>query len=189
MEVIQTPIQGVLLVKPKVWGDSRGYFVETWHKERYEAAGIDFPFVQDNHSKSSYGILRGLHFQRNFPQGKLVSVSLGSVFDVAVDIRRGSPTFGRHVSVELSGDNKRQFFVPRGFAHGFSVLSDEAVFQYKCDNLYAPESEGAIAWDDPALGIDWRLAPGDVVLSPKDSGHPRLAEAAELFDYNTDYYA
>ena len=113
----------------------------------------------------------------------------GRVLDVAVDIRRGSPTCGRHGSVELSGDNKRQFFVPRGFAHGFSVLSDEAVFQYKCDNLYAPESEGAIAWDDPALGIDWRLAPGDVVLSPKDSRHPLLSEAGELFDYNEDYYA
>lgn len=122
-------------------------------------------------------------------QSKLVRVVRGRVLDVAVDIRRGSPTFGRHVSVELSGDNKRQFFVPRGFAHGFSVLSDEAVFQYKCDNLYAPESEGAIAWDDPSLGIDWHLAPGDVVLSPKDSCHPRLEEAAELFDYNTDYYA
>ena len=119
----------------------------------------------------------------------LIPILNGVFLDVAVDIRRGSPTFGRHVSVELSGDNKRQFFVPRGFAHGFSVLSDEAVFQYKCDNLYAPESEGAIAWDDPTLGIDWRLAPGDVVLSPKDSGHPRLEEAAELFDYNTDYYA
>lgn len=106
-----------------------------------------------------------------------------------MDIRRGSPTFGRHVAVELTEDNKRQFFIPRGFAHGFSVLSDEAVFQYKCDNLYAPESEGAIAWNDPSLGIDWHLPPGDVVLSPKDSGHPRLEEAAELFDYNTDYYA
>ena len=111
------------------------------------------------------------------------------LLDVAVDIRRGSPTFGRHVSVELSGDNKRQFFIPRGFAHGFAVLSDEATFQYKCDNPYAPESEGAIAWDDPTLGIDWHLPPGDVVLSPKDSRHPRLSEAGELFDYNTDYYA
>ena len=139
---------------------------------------------------SKYGVLRGLHFQRGaHAQSKLVRVVRGRVLDVAVDIRRGSPTFGRHVAVELTEDNKRQFFIPRGFAHGFSVLSDEAVFQYKCDNLYAPESEGAIAWDDPALGIDWRLAPGDVVLSPKDSGHPRLAEAAELFDYNTDYYA
>lgn len=122
-------------------------------------------------------------------QSKLVRVVKGKVLDVAVDIRRGSPTFGRHVAVELTAENKRQFFVPRGFAHGFSVLSDEAVFQYKCDNLYAPESEGAIAWNDPAIGIDWRLRPEEVILSPKDSRHPTLAECKELFDYNTDYYA
>ena len=191
MTFIPTEIEGVWIVEPKKFGDARGYFMETFKQAEFEAAtGIAPGFVQDNESMSKYGVLRGLHFQRGaHAQSKLVRVVRGRVLDVAVDIRRGSPTFGRHVSVELSGDNKRQFFVPRGFAHGFSVLSDEAVFQYKCDNLYAPESEGAIAWDDPALGIDWHLAPGDVVLSPKDSCHPRLEEAAELFDYNTDYYA
>ena len=190
MKVIPTEIEGVVLLEPEVFGDARGYFFESYSEQSFDRLVRPVRFVQDNESMSKYGVLRGLHFQRGaHAQSKLVRVVRGRVLDVAVDIRRGSPTFGRHVSVELSGDNKRQFFVPRGFAHGFSVLSDEAVFQYKCDNLYAPESEGAIAWDDPALGIDWRLAPGDVVLSPKDSGHPRLAEASELFDYNTDYYA
>ena len=147
-------------------------------------------FVQDNESHSRYGVLRGLHFQKGrYSQSKLVRVVRGRVLDVAVDIRRGSPTFGRHVAVELTEDNKRQFFIPRGFAHGFAVLSDEATFQYKCDNPYAPESEGAIAWNDPSLSIDWRLAPEDVVLSSKDSAHPLLSEAGELFDYNEDYYA
>lgn len=190
MKVLKTPLEGVVIIEPRLFEDSRGYFFESFSQRDFDAQVAPVRFVQDNESRSCYGVVRGLHFQRPpFAQAKLVRCVRGAVLDVAVDIRRGSPTFGRHVSVELSGDNKRQFFVPRGFAHGFSVLSDEAVFQYKCDNLYAPESEGAIAWDDPALGIDWRLAPGDVVLSPKDSGHPRLAEAAELFDYNTDYYA
>lgn len=190
MKVIPTEIEGVVLLEPEVFGDARGYFFESYSEQSFDRLVRPVRFVQDNESMSKYGVLRGLHFQRGaHAQSKLVRVVRGRVLDVAVDIRRGSPTFGRHVSVELSGDNKRQFFVPRGFAHGFSVLSDEAVFQYKCDNLYAPESEGAIAWDDPALGIDWHLAPGDVVLSPKDSCHPRLEEAAELFDYNTGYYA
>ena len=190
MKVIPTEIEGVVLLEPEVFGDARGYFFESYSEQSFGRLVRPVRFVQDNESMSKYGVLRGLHFQRGaHAQSKLVRVVRGRVLDVAVDIRRGSPTFGRHVSVALSGDNNRLFFVPRGFARGFSVLSDEAVFQYKCDNLYAPESEGAIAWDDPALGIDWRLAPGDVVLSPKDSGHPRLAEAAELFDYNTDYYA
>ena len=178
MKVIPTEIEGVVLLEPEVFGDARGYFFESYSEQSFGRLVRPVRFVQDNESMSKYGVLRGLHFQRGaHAQSKLVRVVRGRVLDVAVDIRRGSPTFGRHVSVELSGDNKRQFFVPRGFAHGFSVLSDEAVVQYKCDNL------------DAALGIDWRLAPGDVVLSPKDSGHPRLAEAAELFDYNTDYYA
>ena len=190
MKVLKTPLEGVVIIEPRLFEDSRGYFFESFSQRDFDAQVAPVRFVQDNESRSCYGVVRGLHFQRPpFAQAKLVRCVRGAVLDVAVDIRRGSPTFGRHVSVELSGDNKRQFFVPRGFAHGFSVLSDEAVFQYKCDNLYAPESEGAIAWNDPSLGIDWRLAPGDVVLSPKDSGHPRLAEAAELFDYNTDYYA
>ena len=190
MKVIPTEIEGVVLLEPDVFGDERGYFFESYSEQSFDRLVRPVRFVQDNESMSKYGVLRGLHFQRGaHAQSKLVRVVRGRVLDVAVDIRRGSPTFGRHVSVELTEDNKRQFFIPRGFAHGFSVLSDEAVFQYKCDNLYAPESEGAIAWNDPSLDIDWHLPPGDVVLSPKDSGHPRLAEAAELFDYNTDYYA
>ena len=190
MKVIATAIKDVVIIEPQVFGDDRGYFFESYSQQQFDQAVRPVRFVQDNESHSRYGVLRGLHFQKGrYSQSKLVRVVRGRVLDVAVDIRRGSPTFGRHVAVELTEDNKRQFFIPRGFAHGFAVLSDEATFQYKCDNPYAPESEGAIAWDDPALGIDWRLAPGDVVLSPKDSGHPRLAEAAELFDYNTDYYA
>ena len=174
----------MVIIEPDVFGDDRGYFFESYNQARFDAAVRPVRFVQDNESKSKFGVLRGLHFQ-----WKLVRVVKGKVLDVAVDIRRGSPTFGRHVAVELTAENKRQFFVPRGFAHGFSVLSDEAVFQYKCDNLYAPESEGAIAWNDPAIGIDWRLRPEEVILSPKDSRHPTLAECKELFDYNTDYYA
>ena len=147
-------------------------------------------FVQDNESKSRYGVLRGLHFQLPpFAQSKLVRVVSGRVLDVAVDIRRGSPTFGRSVAVELTGENKRQLFIPRGFSHGFSVLIEEAMFQYKCDNFYAPQCEGAIAWNDPALGIDWRLKPEDMILSAKDKVHPLLAEVSELFDYGRDYYA
>ena len=141
-------------------------------------------FVQDNESKSSYGVLRGLHFQKPpFAQSKLVRVVRGAVLDVAVDIRKGSPTFGKHVAVELTAENHRQFFIPRGFAHGFSVLSQEVVFQYKCDNYYAPQSEGALAWDDPDLGIDWRIPAAEIVLSKKDKAHPRLKDADGVFDY------
>ena len=190
MKVLTTAIEGVVILEPEVFGDARGYFFESYSQRKFDEQVRSVRFVQDNESHSRYGVLRGLHFQKGrYAQSKLVRVVRGRVLDVAVDIRRGSPTFGRHVSVELSGDNKRQFFIPRGFAHGFAVLSDEATFQYKCDNPYAPESEGAIAWNDPSLGIDWRLLPGDVVLSPKDSHHPRLEEAGELFNYNTDYYA
>lgn len=190
MKVIRTEIEGVVLIEPDVFGDERGYFFESYSQAKFDDAVRPVQFVQDNESKSKYGVLRGLHFQKGrYAQSKLVRVVEGRVLDVAVDIRRGSPTFGRHVAVELTAENKRQFFVPRGFAHGFSVLSETAIFQYKCDNLYAPQAEGAIAWDDPAIGIDWRLAPEEVLLSPKDSAHPRLAEAPELFDYNVDYYA
>ncbi len=190
MKVIQTGIEGVVIIEPDVFGDERGYFFESYSQARFDAMVRPVRFVQDNESKSKRGVLRGLHFQKGADaQSKLVRVVRGRVLDVAVDIRRGSPTFGRHVAVELTEENKRQFFVPRGFAHGFSVLSDEAVFQYKCDNLYAPHSEGAIAWDDPDLGIDWRLDPAEVLLSPKDRMHPRLKDAPELFDYHTDYYA
>ena len=190
MKAIETEIPGVVILEPEVFGDARGYFMERFSQRRFDELIGPVRFVQDNESKSRYGVVRGLHFQRGeHVQAKLVSVVRGRVLDVAVDIRRGSPTFGRHVAALLDGENKRQLFIPRGFAHGFAVLSDEAVFQYKCDNLYAPESEGAIAWNDPAIGIDWRLRPEEVILSPKDSRHPTLAECKELFDYNTDYYA
>ena len=190
MHVIEPDLQGVVILEPQIFGDHRGYFFESFSQREFAEKVCETVFVQDNESHSRYGVLRGLHFQKGrYSQSKLVRVVRGRVLDVAVDIRRGSPTFGRHVAVELTEDNKRQFFIPRGFAHGFAVLSDEATFQYKCDNPYAPESEGAIAWNDPSLGIDWRLAPEDVVLSPKDSAHPLLSEAGELFDYNEDYYA
>ena len=190
MKVLTTAIEGVVILEPEVFGDARGYFFESYSQRKFDEQVRSVRFVQDNESMSKYGVLRGLHFQRGaHAQSKLVRVVRGRVLDVAVDIRRGSPTFGRHVSVELSGDNKRQFFVPRGFAHGVARLSAAATLQYKCDNPYAPESEGAIAWNDPSLGIDWRLAPEDVVLSPKDSAHPLLSEGGELFDYNEDYYA
>ena len=190
MNVIKTDIEGVVIVEPDVFGDDRGYFFESWSQAKFDAAVRPVRFVQDNESKSRYGVLRGLHYQKGrHAQSKLVRVVQGAVLDVAVDIRRGSPTFGRYVAVELTAENKRQLFVPRGFAHGFSVLSGEAVFQYKCDNLYAPQSEGAIAWNDPVIGIDWRIAPEDVILSAKDSSHPMLCDAVDLFDYNIDYYA
>ena len=185
MKVIQTEIEGVVIIEPDVFGDDRGYFFESYNQARFDAAVRPVRFVQDNESKSKFGVLRGLHFQcGRAAQSKLVRVVKGKVLDVAVDIRRGSPTFGRHVAVELTAENKRQFFVPRGFAHGFSVLSDEAVFQYKCDNYYAPGSEGGIAGDDPALAIDWRLPAGEILLSEKDRRHPQLADAPELFEYD-----
>lgn len=184
MKVIETDIEGVVILEPDVFGDARGYFFESYSQARFDAQVRPVRFVQDNESKSKRGVLRGLHFQKGRDaQSKLVRVVQGAVLDVAVDIRRGSPTFGRYVAVELTGENKRQFFVPRGFAHGFSVLSGEAVFQYKCDNYYDPASEGGIAWDDPALGIDWRLPADAVVLSEKDRRRPTLAEAEELFEY------
>lgn len=190
MKVIRTDIEGIVVTEPDVFGDDRGYFFESYSQAVFDARVRPVRFVQDNESKSKYGVLRGLHFQKgDKAQSKLVRVVSGRVLDVAVDIRRGSPSFGRHVAVELTGENRRQLFVPRGFAHGFSVLSEEAVFQYKCDNLYAPEAEGAVAWNDPAIGIDWRLCPEEVLLSPKDSRHPLLSEASELFDYQVDYYA
>ena len=170
MEVIQTPISGVLLLKPQIWGDERGYFVETWQKERYEAAGIDLPFVQDNSSKSTYGILRGLHYQGHRPQGKLVRVSLGTVFDVAVDIRPDSPTFGRWYGVELTEENQWQLWISPGLAHGFVVTSAVAHFHYKCTDFYSPHDEGSIRWNDPTLGIAWPIS--NPVLSEKDSLAP-----------------
>lgn len=190
MEIIETALPGVVIVEPRIFRDDRGYFFESFSERAFCEQVRPVRFVQDNESKSAYGVLRGLHFQKPpHAQSKLVRVIRGRVLDVAVDIRRGSPTFGRHVAVELSADNHRQLFIPRGFAHGFSVLSEEVVFQYKCDNYYAPQAEGAIAWDDPALGIDWQLPADRVILSEKDRHHPRLDDPeAWLFDYNEALY-
>ena len=190
MEVIKTDIDGVVIIEPRIFKDARGYFFESYSQRRFDEAVRPVRFVQDNESKSRYGVLRGLHFQKGeYAQSKLVRVVAGRVLDVAVDIRRGSPTFGKYVAVELTAENRRQLFIPRGFAHGFSVLSEEAVFQYKCDNPYAPQAEGAVAWDDPDIGIDWRLPAEAILLSAKDAANPRLRDAADLFDYNKDYYA
>ncbi len=190
MKVIKTAIEDVVIIEPDVFGDSRGYFFESYSQKKFDEQVRKIEFVQDNESKSRYGVLRGLHFQKGKDaQSKLVRVVKGRVLDVAVDIRKGSPTFGQYVAVELTEENHRQLFVPRGFAHGFSVLSEEAVFQYKCDNLYAPHAEGAIAWDDPDIGIDWGVPAEDVLLSAKDAAHPRLKDAEYLFNYNEDYYA
>lgn len=191
MEVIKTNIEGVVLLEPRIFYDDRGYFFESFsEKDFLKQVGCNTRFVQDNESRSSYGVVRGLHFQKPpFAQSKLVRVIQGAVLDVAVDIRKGSPTFGQHVAVELSGENRRQLFIPRGFAHGFSVLTPEVLFQYKCDNFYAPQSEGAIAWNDPALNIDWRIPADEVILSEKDKHHAALQDAEWLFDAETDYYA
>ena len=169
MNYIQTEIDGVWLIEPKVFSDERGYFMEAFKKEEFEANIGPVDFVQDNESKSSFGVLRGLHYQKGeHSQTKLVRVIKGEVLDVAVDLRRSSPTFGKHVCVLLSEENKRQFFIPRGFAHGFAVLSDEAIFTYKVDNKYAPQSEASIIYNDATLGIDWPLAESQMLLSPKD---------------------
>ena len=183
MSVIKTDIEGVVIIEPKIFGDHRGYFFESFNADRFrQETGFDVNFVQDNESFSSYGVLRGLHYQLPpFAQSKLVRVVKGRVLDVAVDIRRSSPTFGKYVAVELSEDNHRQFFLPRGMAHGFVVLSQQAIFQYKCVNYYHPEAEGAIAWNDPQIGIEWGINPENIILSEKDSHHPMLADA-KLFE-------
>ena len=189
MKVIKTEIEGVVILEPKVFSDERGYFFESFSQKEFEEKVCKTTFIQDNESKSTYGVLRGLHFQKMpYAQSKLVRVVKGSVLDVAVDIRKGSPTFGKHVATVLSEENKMQFFVPRGFAHGFVVLSDEAIFQYKCDNYYAPKSEGGIMWNDPALNIDWQISMKDIILSGKDKKNPLLADSVYLFDYNEDLY-
>lgn len=178
---IDTAIKDVYIIEPTVFGDERGYFMETYSDADFKAAGLDYTFVQDNQSKSKKGVLRGLHFQKTYPQAKLVRVLEGEVFDVAVDLRKGSSTYGKWVGVNLSAENKRQFIVPRGFAHGFVVLSETATFAYKCDELYHPEDEGGIMWNDPDIGIDW----GDisqVLLSEKDKKHPTLKESKMEFD-------
>lgn len=177
MEIIKTEIEGVLIIEPRVFKDDRGYFFESFNKREFEEKAGSVDFVQDNESESFYGVVRGLHFQKGeHSQSKLVRVVKGAVLDVAVDLRPDSPTFGKHVSAELTEENHHQFFIPRGFAHGFSVLSEDVIFQYKCDNFYCPSSEGAIAWDDPDLGIDWRIPSEKVILSEKDKHHPRLKD-------------
>ena len=181
MKVLPTALPEVLIIEPKVFGDSRGFFFESYQAARYAAAGINGPFVQDNLSRSVRGTLRGLHFQEPRAQGKLVQVLRGAVWDVAVDVRRGSPRFGRWVAVELSEAAPRQLWIPPGFAHGFCVLSDSADFFYKCTELYAPECERSIAWNDPAIGITWPI--GSPILSPKDAAAPRLADAPVLPSY------
>ena len=195
MKVIKTKLEGVVIIEPQVFFDDRGYFFESFSQQRFNEQVAPITFVQDNESKSSYGVLRGLHFQKPpFAQSKLVRVVKGKVLDVAVDLRKGSPTFGQYESVVLSEENKRQFFIPQGFAHGFAVLSEEAIFQYKCDNYYAPQSEGAIAWNDSNLDIDWKIPAEDIILSAKDQANPSWTELISsedfrnLFPYNQDLY-
>ena len=185
MKIIKTNIQGPLIIEPKVFGDTRGYFFESFNAREFrEQTGLDITFVQDNESLSHYGLLRGLHFQLPpHTQNKLVRCVRGAVLDVVVDIRKGSPTYGRHVTVELTEDNHRQFFVPEGFAHGFAVLSETAIFQYKCDRFYAPQADGGISILDESLGIDWRIPADKAVLSDKDTRHPLLKDFETPFIY------
>ncbi len=184
MNIIETTLPGLLIIEPNLYRDSRGYFTEAYNRRQWQEAGIKAEFVQDNQSMSSYGVMRGLHFQRPpHAQAKLVSCVVGSVLDVAVDIRRGSPTYGRCEAIELTADNHRQLFIPRGFAHGFAVLSPTAVFQYKCDNYYAPQAEGGISILDPSLGIDWRIPLTEAILSDKDTLHPLLSDLRSDFEY------
>lgn len=191
MRILKTDIEGVLIIEPRLFEDERGYFFEAFSERKFaEHTGIKTRFVQDNESRSSVGVVRGLHFQLPpHAQSKLVRVVRGAILDVAVDIRRGSPTFGRYVAVELSEHNHRQLFIPRGFAHGFSVLEGDAIVEYKCDNYYTPEAEGAIRWDDPMLAIDWHTTNNETIVSAKDKLNPMFEECERLFDYNTDYYA
>ncbi len=184
MEIIKTDIEGVVILEPRVFADARGYFFESYNKEVFDRLVGHVDFVQDNESCSTRGVKRGLHFQRPpFTQAKLVRCVRGAVLDVAVDIRKGSPTYGKYASCLLTEDNQRQFFIPRGFAHGFAVLSDTAVFQYKCDNYYCPEADGGISIVDPSLGIDWGMAIDDAILSDKDKCHPLLSDFDSPFDY------
>lgn len=184
MKVIETGIEGLVIIEPRVFEDARGYFFESYNKQAFDSRIAQVDFVQDNESCSSYGVIRGLHFQRPpFAQAKLVRCVRGRVLDVAVDIRKGSPTFGRHVAVELTEENHRQLFIPRGFAHGFAVLSPVAVFQYKCDNYYHPEAEGGISFADTTLGIDWQIAASDAIISEKDTRLPLFSEFESPFEF------
>lgn len=189
INIIKTEIPDVLIIEPKVFGDKRGYFFESWSQKDFDEQVRPVKFVQDNESMSSYGVMRGLHFQRlPYTQSKLVRCVKGSVLDVAVDIRKGSPTYGQHVAVELTEDNHRQFFVPRGFAHGFAVLSETAVFQYKCDEFYHPEADGGISILDDSLGIDWKIPTDKALLSEKDTKHALLKDFDSPFDINVNLY-
>lgn len=189
MEIIKTAIEGLVIIKPKIFQDTRGYFFESFSQREFEEKVRKINFVQDNESMSSYGVMRGLHFQcPPYTQSKLVRCVKGRVLDVAVDIRKGSPTYGQHVAVELSEDNHRQFFVPRGFAHGFAVLSEIAIFQYKCDNFYAPQADGGISIKDDSLGIDWLIPTKNAILSEKDINHLCLKDFDSPFDYNMNLY-
>lgn len=189
MNILQTSIPGVVIIEPRLFKDDRGYFFESFSERDFNAQVREVKFVQDNESMSSYGVMRGLHFQRPpFTQSKLVRCVKGAVLDVAVDIRKGSPTYGQHVAVELTEENHRQFFVPRGFAHGFAVLSETAIFQYKCDNFYHPEADGGISILDDSLGIDWRIPTDHAILSEKDTKHPLLKDFDSPFDFNVSLY-
>ncbi len=189
MEVIKTAIEGVVIIEPRIFKDERGYFFESFSQKKFDEKVRPIRFVQDNESKSSYGVMRGLHFQwPSFTQSKLVRCVKGRVLDVAVDIRKDSPTYGQHVAVELTEENHRQFFVPRGFAHGFAVLSKMAVFQYKCDNFYAPQADGGISIKDESLGIDWQIPVKNAILSEKDTRHICLKDFDSPFDYNVNLY-
>lgn len=187
MKIIETPIPGLLIIEPMVFTDSRGYFLESYNQQKLNEAGVYPDFVQDNESKSSYGVIRGLHYQLNpYAQAKLVRVIQGRVYDVAVDLRQGSPTYGQSFGLELSEENKRQFYIPRGFAHGFSVLSETAIFSYKCDALYRPSAERGIIYNDPSLKIDWMIEASESIISEKDTLHPTFAEAEMNFIYKAN---
>lgn len=189
MNIIQTSIPGVVIIEPRLFQDDRGYFFESFSERDFNTQVREVKFVQDNESMSSYGVMRGLHFQRPpYTQSKLVRCVKGAVLDVAVDIRKGSPTYGQYVAVELTEENHRQFFVPRGFAHGFAVLSETAIFQYKCDNFYHPEADGGISILDDSLGIDWRIPTDHAILSEKDTKHPLLKDFDSPFDFNVSLY-
>ena len=187
MKVTKTEIEGLLIIEPKVFEDDRGYFYESFNESKYIEAGVNFKFVQDNQSKSSYGVIRGLHYQLEpFAQTKLVRVLQGRILDIAVDIRNESPTFGKWIKLELTAENKKQLLIPKGFAHGFSVMSETAVFLYKCDNLYNPEADRGIIYNDKILNIDWELPPDDIVVSEKDKSLPELSNAEMNFKYTTE---
>lgn len=182
MKFIETKIKGIYILEPRIFEDERGYFFESFNQREFEKHVGPVHFVQDNESKSTYGVVRGLHFQKgDFAQAKLLRVIQGSVLDVAVDLRKNSPTFGEYIATELTAEKHNQLFIPRGFAHGFSVLSKEVIFQYKCDNFYEPKSEGGIAWNDPALNIDWKIPQAEIILSPKDKQHKKLSEIEDDF--------